>query len=113
MTPKKGVLWKRGLFLYEEKGYQNRAPSLLEPRVFFFLHPLEPRLEARYPLRAFRGFVPISGTPSVFFNFQECPFSRDSREFIQLLEIPRSVEDKGELDHFLEILENLEVFLRF
>ena len=27
---------------------------------------LEPRLEAQYPLRAFRGFVPISGTPSLF-----------------------------------------------
>ena len=37
----------------------------LEPR----LEPLEPRLEhrleARYPLRAFRGLVPISGTPSL------------------------------------------------
>ena len=27
-----------------------------------------PRLEARHPLRAFRGFVPISGTPSLFFK---------------------------------------------
>ena len=51
------------------EGYQNRATSLLEPRVFFYTPesletwPLEPRLEARYPFRAFRGFVPISGTP--------------------------------------------------
>ena len=42
----------------------------LEPR----LEPLEPRLEgrleARYPLRAFRGFVPISDTPSLFFSYE-------------------------------------------
>ena len=41
--------------------------SLLEPRLEPRLDPrLEPRLEVRCHLRAFRGFVPISGTPSLF-----------------------------------------------
>ena len=53
---------------------QNRGPSLSEPRAFFETLwsvetcPLEPQLGARCPLGAFGGFVPISGTPSLFFN---------------------------------------------
>ena len=35
-------------------------------------------------------------------------FSRDSREFRDSRE-PQTVENKGESDHFLEVLENLEV----
>ena len=46
-------------------------------------------------------------------SFQKSPFSRDSREFsqeiLEILENRHTVENKGESDHFLEILENLEI----
>ena len=40
-------------------------------------------------------------------SFQQCPVSRDSREYIESLESPHSVENKGESDHFLVILKKL------
>ena len=45
-------------------------------------------------------------------SFQKSPFSRDSRDFryLEILENPQTVENKGESEHFLEILENLEIF---
>ena len=45
-------------------------------------------------------------------SFQKRPSSRDSRDYLKSLEIlesPRTVEKKGESDHFPEILENLEI----
>ena len=44
-------------------------------------------------------------------SFQKSPFSRDSRELeiFEILENPQTVENKGESDHFLEILENSEI----
>ena len=36
-------------------------------------------------------------------------FSRDSRDFLEILGNPQTVENKGESDHFLEILENFEI----
>ena len=41
-------------------------------------------------------------------SFQKNPFSRDSREFRDSRE-PQTVENKGEADYFLEILENPEI----
>ena len=41
-------------------------------------------------------------------SFQKSPFSRDSRDFRESRE-PQTVENKGESDHFLEVLENLEI----
>ena len=44
-------------------------------------------------------------------SFQKSPLSRDSREFrdSRVLENPQTVEKKGDSDHFVEILENLEI----
>ena len=44
-------------------------------------------------------------------SFQKSPFSRDSREFRDSKDFrePQTVEKKGESDHFVEILENLEI----
>ena len=46
-------------------------------------------------------------------SFLKSPFSRDSREFrleiLEFLENSQTVEKKGDSDHFLEILENLDI----
>ena len=44
-------------------------------------------------------------------SFQRSPFSRDSSEFRESRDFrePQTLENKGESDHFLEILENLEI----
>ena len=48
-------------------------------------------------------------------SFQKSPVSRDSREFrdsrhlSEILENSQTLENKGESDHFLEILENLDI----
>ena len=43
-------------------------------------------------------------------SFQKSPFSRDLENFeiLEILENSQTVANKGEPDHFLEILENLE-----
>ena len=62
----------------EGEGVSEQGPIASYGASGVFLDPLEPQLEAlkaliRGPisLRAFRGFVPISGTPSLFFEFEE------------------------------------------
>ena len=44
--------------------------------------------------------------------FKNVPFpaALEKLEILEILEIPQAVENKGALDHFLEILENLEIF---
>ena len=44
-------------------------------------------------------------------SFQASRFSRDSRACgdLEFLENPQTVENKGESDHFLEILQSLEI----
>ena len=37
----------------------------------------------------------------------------ENLENVEIPENPQSAENKGESDHFLEILENLEFFFRF
>ena len=43
--------------------------------------------------------------------FSESPLSRDSREFrdLEILENPQAVANKGECNHLLEVVGNLEI----
>ena len=55
--------------------------ALHEQRLHVHLWPakLEPRLEGRYPLKVFRGFVPISATHSLFYSLFFIPMQRCGR----------------------------------
>ena len=88
----------------------------------FCLNAIQNRLTKGVP-ELIPDSVPESSRTSLLFgfgkrgllekgSFQKSPFSRDSREFREILEIlenPQTVENKGESDLFLEILENIEI----